>query len=1353
MLAKGLSPLILAGVIIAPCLRGETPILEKNPLYSDTCFWKPLKPSAGTMVYLNFDSEKDAAADMLDGGGLDKALEPDSSQALPGSEDGKGYQLRGGASIDPQGRYNSCLAVGGGVAEARLPAPLPANEHLALDASIFVNAYPPKDKEGIVFYRKRREEDKRPRSNHIALSLTPGGALILRWQGLQGKPMEARTPEGCVPLKKWVHVGITYRWHTRAMIFVDGAPVGYKTYQHRWGVLDGPVPDAKDPIYLGNTDALDQPLDGKIDEFRLSSDIIEFFPLPDKSWTDPECRRPVSDLGMPYLPPRDDLVFYATFDKGLAPEIMRGKHGAGKPAPTCAPDGVRGNALHGAMTVAQEGNFPREEGTLSFWFKPLDWSNEHVFHFGVMGGPFTLYVFNSGCLRPPYTDLGIYLKDGGGAFAVIGGRHYPELWRHVAVTWKGRLVKTFLDGRFRNELTLSFGTFDEIADKWPLSFDSSGSHNAFDEVMVFKRQLTYPEIENLYWRFRDPAKMKKLPGVDVLDLCHLPGANGIFGRFDASRTPNIVRVRFEISGSKLSSPWKSEPTELCAALHDVVVKSPSLDDGEYQLTAVFLDASGKEQGRFDRPFKVKHFPWENSALGQEKIIIPPYTPIGVDGATLKPIGREIRLAKSGLPESILVGGRQILAGPIRLECVEGGRKESLSGTDLKVEDIPGKAVENREEYSKVPLTTAVPPLKLKDSPGYQAVVAGNGKLGGLEVRINATMDIDGWYRVLATVAPPAGGKSSVESLDLVIEMPKECADTMYNQVNDRSQDPSGYVNTSGEFGEIPEGRGVVWDSRKLNGGARWKTFVPQVFIGNGEQGIWWLAVSDDGWILDDKEPCVRFERDAELVRLRIRMIAAPMEIAGPRTFDFSLLVEPVKPMPERWRELCWGYGRDKRNYYGHDTAGYRYYGDSVDSYSLHSDDDVRKLAKYYSGEFEKMEPFRNYMRGHYEKPFHDQVPFTLYGSTWMTGLGMEEFKYYGREWLGREDWEPLPDWNFDGMPSYGGVCNWERPEQLDARGVNFNSTYIDCFLHYHRRLLQNAPVNGTWWDNSSIGLVTEYVPGRGRVELWNTYLRRDLTRRLAVIGYLVGRRPWWIQNMHVDFSWTQVGWHIENDFYISGSARSIIDQLGIGKFRSLLCAKRGLLGRLASSVQGAKLAGSDELTIACRSVIGMCLAHDVGDVSGMREKNSALYDAVLPKMEQTVGFFSGDPAFLPYWRQDAVKPPDPRVLCSFFIGNGKAVAVIVNATDKTRDLGEMTFDASRLGLKNPARATDLETDEDLLVGKDGSSCRIRMRKDRLWSDREKPLEKSEDDELKEELGEETVYRTVHRHDFRAVLFE
>ncbi|MBI4024906.1 MAG: hypothetical protein HY360_07985, partial [Verrucomicrobia bacterium] len=471
-------------------------------------------------------------------------------------------------------------------------------------------------------------------------------------------------------------------------------------------------------------------------------------------------------------------------------------------------------------------------------------------------------------------------------------------------------------------------------------------------------------------------------------------------------------------------------------------------------------------------------------------------------------------------------------------------------------------------------------------------------------------------------------------------------------------------------------------------------------IGTGERGLWWLAESDEGWTLSDDSPCVRIERLKDAVRLRIRIIGAKTILSGQRSFEFALLPEPVKPKPFRWRELAWGRGTETANYYGHDTCGYRYYGDSVDSYALHTEEDFAGLKAFLS-KFGEQTPYYNWYTNH-AKALRDGAPFVLYGSTWMTGLGMEEFKYYGFEWLGRENWKPSPDLSFEGVPSYGNTYRWTTPEQLTAAGVNFDYAQVDCFLWYHQRLFARCPANGTWWDNSSIGTFCEHVPGKGKIEKWNTFLRRELTRRLAVMGYETGRRPWWLQNMHVDFSWCQVGWHIENDFYIQGEAKDLIAQLGVHKFRALFRTKGGLVNQLHSNCPIPSFS-AEENNRAERTIIGLCLLHDVGDRGLPRwcKEEGELLKRFLDPLEAHVAFFSGDPEFIPYWRQMAVPLTAPEVYASLFVGNGKTAMVLVNASRDNLRLKGFALRPGESGLKSVNRLFDAETGKALERGDTG----------------------------------------------------
>ena len=65
---------------------------EPKSLFPDTRFWKPIRPSKGTFLLLNFDTEEDALAEDLDEVELDEPAEGEGE----GEGEGAGGEGEGG---------------------------------------------------------------------------------------------------------------------------------------------------------------------------------------------------------------------------------------------------------------------------------------------------------------------------------------------------------------------------------------------------------------------------------------------------------------------------------------------------------------------------------------------------------------------------------------------------------------------------------------------------------------------------------------------------------------------------------------------------------------------------------------------------------------------------------------------------------------------------------------------------------------------------------------------------------------------------------------------------------------------------------------------------------------------------------------------------------------------------------------------------------------------------------------------------------------------------------------------------------------------------------------------------------
>lgn len=122
-------------------------------------------------------------------------------------------------------------------------------------------------------------------------------------------------------------------------------------------------------------------------------------------------------------------------------------------------------------------------------------------------------------------------------------------------------------------------------------------------------------------------------------------------------------------------------------------------------------------------------------------------------------------------------------------------------------------------------------------------------------------------------------------------------------------------------GEIPEGKGRVWDSsRAKRDGSIVGDYVPYVWVGGPLRGLAVFGDNDKGWIVDPKlSPCQEIERTSDgTVLLKLNLIQRSCDIAEGRTIRIGFLATPVKPMEDGWRGIgighlfgsCWYWGTE-----------------------------------------------------------------------------------------------------------------------------------------------------------------------------------------------------------------------------------------------------------------------------------------------------------------------------------------------------------------------------------------------------------------------------------------------------------
>ncbi len=568
--------------------------------------------------------------------------------------------------------------------------------------------------------------------------------------------------------------------------------------------------------------------------------------------------------------PTPPVVFHASFDGTLEAQAR----GDGKPVKVEGPVAYRpgkvGQALlcgeGGALVhYATPGNLRAAAGSVELWVCPLDWTGEedefHVFLEALNPGWLVFYrYYQGGFFTLLGTDGGVYRAAGSDRI-----RWKPGEWHHLAGTWRTSRLEVYVDGQ-RAGFVEDPPVPDRLADTFRL-----GDHpwhvarkrqTLLDEVRLYSVPLDGESIA----RAAQGEAVQPAPRV-VLQLAGDPDADTLRVTCDAAGLVGEAgpgrRARVE-----LVPQGQAEPTaraEIATFPKDVgrcALPLANAPEGDYEVRAALLDAAGKEITRAVVPFTRPGPPvWSGNTLGLADKVLPPWTPLRVVGAggmrakqgrpvTLGCWGR--RYEFGGLLRQVRSAGANLLARPVTLEAVIGGKTVTLSTAASRLE----KATDTRATLSS---TVAA---------------------AGLKVTARHQVEYDGYTWTNLTVDPARPLR--VGELRLTWRMPRAQATLMHADAFQWINNPAGSLK--------PEG----WSS----------DFTHFFWLGNEERGLSWYAESPRGWRPSATKRAIEVTPRGDEVLVTIRLIAEPTTLAAKRTYGFGMMATPVRPRPpdaRRWR--------------------------------------------------------------------------------------------------------------------------------------------------------------------------------------------------------------------------------------------------------------------------------------------------------------------------------------------------------------------------------------------------------------------------------------------------------------------
>ncbi|MGA2033145.1 MAG: glycoside hydrolase domain-containing protein [Thermoguttaceae bacterium] len=777
----------------------------------------------------------------------------------------------GDAAVAPPGKFGGSLHVHGRGVVRIVPAAVFPGGNLSIEAWIKLDRYP--EKEAYIVCRpavSAKQAAGKAGAKGFALLVDSQGGLHLETTNCAyGQTTRTSSPPRAVPLGRWVHVAgvsdgfpIAFR-----RVYVDGRERQAKPLQWGEGLLvGGEDEDRPGPIYIGNNARQDAGLAGAIDEVRIHTQIVKFWP-PDEAAPGPG-NGPVA-AAPPYflanhaplleLPLRGDTRATVNRVEGLKVEAGAGRFVSELPC----------RGWLGPLTISAPKLLDLRDGSIEFWLQPVGVNNYADNNRTFLSGPFSLYFLNDGGglgLKP----MTLYFPAGNGLHFVGDGlatEFHPGTWYHLLVTWKDRTIAMYVNGRLAEKtLSRSLATSGNKGLCSSLQLAPYEPIGIFRDLRLYGQALLPDEAENAWRRYREAEKLKTVRPQALEIKAHVLPSRGLISYQCLPDGPadSAAKIRL-ILADAAGKTVLATTASFSAAERELPI--PELPDGSYTLTADLLRADGRVEPGDHFTFARKHFPWEKNTLGLSDEVFPPLEPISVKGDEVGVVGRTYAMNEFGLWDRVVSLGRDLLAGPIRLHVLSAGKEQQWTRTAGGW----GSKKPSAAEYRATAVADAV------------------------QVDTRSTIEADGCMKVEMQLGP---GRSRSEISRLWIEMPLRDAEVpLMHAIGDGLRH-----NYSGP---APAGEGVVWDGSKASRSEAWRNcFVPYLWLGAEERGLAWFGENDRGWATEkgnSKAPTHRLVRRGGVLALEVYLVNRPIVLDEPRRLCFGLQASPTKPLPADWR--------------------------------------------------------------------------------------------------------------------------------------------------------------------------------------------------------------------------------------------------------------------------------------------------------------------------------------------------------------------------------------------------------------------------------------------------------------------
>ncbi len=697
------------------------------------------------------------------------------------------------------------------------------------------------------------------------------------------------------------------------------------------------------------------------------------------------------------------------------------------------------------------------------------------------------------------------------------------------------------------------------------------------------------------------------------------------------------------------------------------VKLPELADGEYYTYLKLKDPNGSSGAFLGKTFVVKKYEWANNKIGLSKTIVPPFTPLEVEGKEVKAILKRYIIADNGFPEKIIAKGESILSDPIKGILAVEGKIYPWSNSSVNFTD--------------------------EDEDTVKYIAESENEL--FKMKTLGEFDYDGMLKLTLQLVPKKT-KKKIDNFYIDIPVKESIAKLFHAAGSGNRSNPAGY---------IPDGEGLIWGCRSIPHVL--PNFIPYIWVGGAEKGICYAADWDKDWIhsTNSKEHAVELHRSNDgSISIRLNLINhAPL--AREREIVFTLLATPVKPMPKDWRAWSDNYANFKfpgRKFMQALYTG-MYFGMPFGwsgRYPAFKDYDI----------IQKLDETRK--TGVIDKNFLDD---------YVNRLDAASVKDVPAKEKGKEHMKIMLQCGFNHMKSlsvqkkdtlvYYYTCCYEQAKLLPEFPVYKNEweyrtkmspvkSWRDYAIYYDAKMI-DAGFDGIYLDNTAFAAKWCWPTGDGYIDDENNikpsfglWRMRNYIKRLATMFAEKNKDPFIFAHVTNSLSLTSFSFATATmDLEWKYGDKDYQDRYSADYLLAMDAGRQG--GFFPTAIDGI-VSKPDEKVWITRTMLASLLPHEIQPTIGIGDGSDLQTMRNVYQIIWDFGKAEPDSRFIGYWEKDTpIVPQGGNLIASAYIRGNKILLVIGNYGNEAKI--PIKIDCSKLGFKSVTNAINKETGKSLVL--------------------------------------------------------